>query len=143
MTRSPFLHVVRGGIIAALLVAAQSASAIALEPLNAEKHINDSLRAAQIGDIIRKTCPTISARLVVAYNKARDLERYALSKGYTEAEIKAFIKDKAEKRRIRTEATAWLAATGAVAGDPESYCRIGRDQIAQGTLTGQLLRSSQ
>lgn len=133
----------RGIVLATVLSVAQAAGAVALEPLNEEKHINDSLRAAQIGDIIRKTCPTISARIVVAYTKAKELERYALDKGYGEAEIKAFVKNKAEKARIRTEAEVWLAEAGAVAGDAESYCRIGRDQIARQTLIGSLLRSSQ
>lgn len=117
--------------------------AFAQVPLNQEAHINDSLRAARIGDVIRKTCPTISARMIVVYTKAKELERYALDQGYTEEAVEAFLEDKTERARLKAEAAAYLKAAGAVAGDPESYCKVGRDEIAKGSLIGQLLRSSE
>ena len=115
--------------------------ALALEPLNTEKHINDSLVAGRVGDVIRSTCPSISAKMFVVLQKLNDLESYARDKGYKEADVKAFLKDKSEKARIRGLAAAYLKAAGAVEGDPESYCKVGRDEIAKGTLAGTLLRS--
>jgi hypothetical protein len=115
----------------------------ALEPLPEETHINDSLRAGRIGDVIRKECPTISARMFVVLGKIEDLKRYALQKGYTRDEVEAFIKDRDQKNRLKAEAAAYLTQAGAVEGDPESYCKVGRDEIAKGSLIGALLRSSQ
>ena len=115
--------------------------ALALEPLNTEKHINDSLVAGRVGDVIRSTCPSISAKMFVVLQKLNELESYARDKGYKEADVKAFLKDKSEKARIRGLAAAYLKAAGAVEGDPESYCKVGRDEIAKGTLAGTLLRS--
>lgn len=125
--------------IATLLLAAP---AFALEPLAEETHINDSLRAGRIGDVIRKTCPTISARMFVVLGKIEDLKGYALDKGYTRAEVEAFIKNPEQKQRLRAEADAYLAAAGAVPGQPETYCAVGEAEIAKGSLIGELLRSS-
>jgi hypothetical protein len=117
-----------------------AAPALALEPLSSEKHINDSLRAGRIGDVIRKTCPTIDARMFVVWAKIEDLKSYALNKGYTRAEVEAFLDDRNEKNRLKAEAEAWLKEAGAVEGQPETYCKVGRDEIAKKSLIGSLLR---
>lgn len=114
--------------------------ALALEPLESEKHINDSLRAGRIGDVIRKTCPTIDARMFTVWQKLEDLKRYAIKKGYTEETVRAFLKDEKQKNRLKAEADAYLKKAGAKAGDAESYCKVGRDEIAKKTLVGSLLR---
>lgn len=117
------------------------APALALEPLNTEKHINDSLVAGRVGDVIRSTCPSISAKMFTVLQKLNELEDYARAKGYAEADVKAFLKNKDEKARIKGLANDYLTAAGAVEGDVESYCKVGRDEIAKGTLAGSLLRS--
>jgi len=115
--------------------------ALALEPLNQEAHINESLVAGRVGDTIRKTCPSISAKMFTVLSKMNDLEDYAREKGYAEADVKAFLKNRTEKARIKALAEEYLAKAGAVEGDEESYCKVGRDEIAKGTLAGSLLRS--
>lgn len=122
---------------------AVASPALALDPLPEEAHINDSLRAGRIGDVIRKTCPTISARMFTVLGKIEDLKRYALDKGYSRDEVEAFLKDREQKDRLKAEAAAYLADAGAVEGDVQSYCRVGRDEIAKGSLIGELLRSSE
>lgn len=108
-------------------------------PLPEEPHINEQLIAAQAGDILRKTCPKASARMFVVWAKMWDLKSYAESKGYTEPEVTAFLKDKVQKARVKAAAEAYLEAAGAVPGDAESYCQVGRDEIAKGTLLGQII----
>jgi hypothetical protein len=125
-----------------LILCLLSTPALALVPINQEPHINESIVAGRVGDIIRNTCPTISARMVVAYSKLKELERYARDKGYSEADFEAFRKSEVEKNRLKAQAAAYLKAAGAVEGDTESYCRVGRDEIAKGSLIGELLRSS-
>lgn len=126
-----------------LILTLLATPALALDPINREPHINESLIAGRVGDVIRNTCPTISARMVVFYTKLRALEQYARDKGYSEADFKAFTGDGAEKARMKAEAQAYLVAAGAVEGDAESYCKVGRDEIAKGSLIGELLRSSE
>ena len=110
-------------------------------PLNQNQHITDSLVAGRVADVIRNTCPSISGRLVTAYSKLEDLKKYAIAQGYSEAEVKAFLKDGTEKDRLKGIAADYLALAGAVPGDTESYCKVGRDEIARKTLAGSLLRS--
>ncbi len=114
----------------------------ALEPLAEETFINDSLRAGRIGDVIRKTCPTIHARMFVVLGKIEGLKTYALNKGYERADVEAFIRSDTEKARIKAEAAEYLKAAGAVEGQPETFCAVGEAEIAKGSLIGELLRSS-
>lgn len=108
-------------------------------PLRDEAHINAQLLAAQIGDILRKTCPDAGARYFVVYRKINALKAYAAEKGYTREEVEAFLDDRTEKNRIKGQAEAYLAEAGAVKGDVESYCRVAREEVRRGTLTGELL----
>jgi Skp family chaperone for outer membrane proteins len=125
----------------ALVAMLAAAPAFALEPLNTEKHINEALVAGRVADVIRNTCPSISAKMLTVLQELNALEAYLRDKGYTEAEVKAFRKNKDEKARIKGLANEYLTAAGAVEGDVESYCKAGRDEIAKGTLAGSLLRS--
>ena len=126
-----------------LILSLLSAPAYALEPINTEPRINEVLIAGRVGDTIRNTCPTISARLVVAYSKIKEIERYARAQGYSDADFDAFRNNETEKNRMKAQATAYLKTAGAVEGDAESYCRVGRAEIAKGSLIGEMLRSSE
>jgi len=126
-----------------LILSLLSTPALALEPINLDPRINESLIAGRVGDVIRNTCPTMSARMIVVYSKLKELERYARDKGYSEADFKAFRNNPSEKDRMKAAAAAYLAQAGAVEGDAQSYCRVGRDEIAKGSLIGELLRSTE
>lgn len=124
--------------LAALLLAVP---AFALEPINKEAHINNTLLQGFIGDQIANNCPTIEPRTLRALGELNKLKNYALSKGYSSAEIRAFVTNKTEKARGKAQATEWLKAKGAVPGKPDAYCAIGEAEIARGSLIGYLLRS--
>ena len=124
---------------AALTMGALSGPALALEPLSQERYINDRLIAARIADRIRRECPTINGRLIYAYGQARALERYALDKGYSRAQVDAFLDSKEERKRIYAVADDYMARNGVSKDDPQSYCRLGMQEIANRTVTGSLL----
>lgn len=124
-----------------LIVSLAATPALALEPINTEAHIHDTLLQGFIGDAIDDNCDTISARKMRALSELLALKDYALAKGYTKDEVKAFVTDKAEKAKGKAEAAAWLKKKGAVPGKAEAYCAIGEEEIAKGSLIGQLLRS--
>lgn len=111
-------------------------------PMAQNAHINDELRAGFAGDILRKTCPTISARMLVVMGRLWDLKSYAEAQGYTGADYDAFRSDPVQKKRLKDEAAAYLAAAGAKEGDVESFCAVGEAEIAKKTPLGTLLRSS-
>ena len=127
-------------VLVAAVLALVAAPARAQVPLAEDPHINEQLMAAAVGDAIRKTCPSISARMVTVYFKMKELEKYARKAGYKEAEVKVFLKDDAEKARIKGVAAQYMAANGVVVGDAESYCTLGRAEIAKGSLIGSLLK---
>lgn len=124
---------------AVALTATLAQPALALEPLAQEKYINDRLIAARIADRIRRTCPSINARIFYAYGEARKLKRYAEDKGYSETQIDAFLDDKQEKKRVYAVAEDYLTRNGAKKDNPESFCRIGRAEIRKNTIIGSLL----
>ena len=127
-------------LTAALMTAGTLATpAAALEPLSQERYINDRLIAARIADRIRRECPTLGARILYAYSQARALERYALDKGYSREQVDAFLDSKEDRKRIYAVAEDYMAQNGGRKGDAESYCRLGRQEIANGTVTGSLL----
>ena len=112
-------------------------------PLPQEAHINEQLIAGAAGDILRNACPTISARMLVVFDKLYELRSYAEGKGYTEVEVKAFLKDPVQKARVKAAAVDYLRAAGAVVGDRASYCAVGKGEIAKGTLLGSLIKSTE
>lgn len=126
-------------IAIALTAAALAAPAVALEPLAQEKYVNDRLIAARVADRVRRECPSINARIVYAWSQARALKRYAENKGYSSSEIDAFLDSKQDKARIYAAAEDYLTRNGARKGDAESFCRIGRNEIASKSVAGSLL----
>ena len=116
--------------------------ALAREPINTEKHINSVLLQGFIADQIADNCPSINGRRIRALNELIKLRDYALSKGYSSAEVKAFVENKTEKARGKAEAASWLKAKGAVQGKPQAYCAVGEAEIARKSLIGSLLRST-
>ena len=129
-------------LIATAMIAALwagAAPAQTLEPLSQEKYINDRLIAARVADRVRRECPSIDARMVKAWNEARALKRYAENKGYSAAQIDAFLDSRTEKDRIYGIAERYLTQNGARKGDAESFCRIGRAEIAGNSVAGSLL----
>ena len=130
-----------GGLtpVVLLLCAVSLGPAAAKVPLAEEQHINESLLAVAVADKVRNTCPDMYARMVTFYFKAKALEKYARKLGYTEEEVEVFLDDRAEKARVNGLAQAYMAERGVVEGDSQSYCRLGRAEIAAESLIGSLL----
>lgn len=132
-----FLKTLTAAALAAVTIG--TAPAFALEPLSQEKYINDRLIGARIADRIRRECPSLNARVFYAYSQARALKRYARDKGYSEAQIEAFLDNRQEKTRIYAVAEDYLTRKGATKGNAESFCAVGRQEIQNRTVIGSLL----
>ena len=79
--------------------------------------------------------------MFVVFTKGKALETYALNLGYTNDELKEFVKSKKERARMKALRDAYLKKGGVKKGDSASYCKFGQKEIADDSLTGQLLRS--
>lgn len=117
------------------------AAAQARPPLSEVAFINDGLRDVAVADEIRKACDSISPRLIRAYQFLNSLENYARAQGYSEDEIENFVESGQDRKRLKAEAKAYMAANGVVPGDETSYCALGRAEIAQNSQIGSLLRA--
>ncbi|MCX7559430.1 DUF5333 domain-containing protein [Sulfitobacter sp. F26204] len=129
-------------LVAAFLSASLIAGpAMAKPPLREVAAIDDALFDLGLADIIRKECPTISARMFKAIGYVRNLEQKARGMGYSQAEIEAYTDSDAEKNRLRAKAAAFFRARGVDTSDPQSYCVLGQQEIQKSSRIGSLLRA--
>ncbi len=128
-------------ILAVALVPAGAVAASDLPPLAQNERVKGEFLAAAIGDEIRENCPTISARMFYAFSRLNDLRAYAKSLGYTNDDIDEMRKNPENKAELRRLRDRYLQQNGVVAGNAQSYCRLGQQEIANRTLVGSLLRA--
>lgn len=106
-----------------------------------EADINAGLMAVAAADKIRRECDGISGRLWVARSYMNALKDMARERGYSDAEIDAYVNDKAEKAKMRDMRNAYFKSKGASNLDPESLCTLGRAEIAGQTQIGSFLKA--
>lgn len=126
-------------IVLTSMLAAQPLAA--KPPLREVAEIDDGLLWIGIADEIRKKCPDISARMIRAYGRIKGLENRALELGYSESEIKAYVRSDAEKARMKQRGIDWLTSKGVAVGDVQGYCALGKAEIDRNSAIGSLLWS--
>ena len=124
-----------------LTTALLGSTALAKPPLREVKPINDGLLAVGLADEIRKNCGSISGRVIKGLFYLKSLEKQARSMGYTRAEIETFVDNRAEKDRLRARGEIYLAQNGVKRSEPETFCVLGRAEIAKSSQIGVLLWS--
>ena len=123
-------------IAVGLGVSAPTASAASLAQ---EADINNRLLEIAVADEIRKSCDVISPRIFTAWRRMQALKAEAIARGYTEAEIEAYVNDKDEKRKMRARSDAYVREHEAEPNDAQSLCRLGKEEIAKQSRIGSLL----
>lgn len=123
-------------LLAALLPGGALAQSRALGQV---PEITEGLIATAIAYEVGRVCGPVDARRVQGLAYLLSLQAQARSLGYSQEEIDAFVDDDAEKDRLEGIARGRLAALGAIEGDEESYCAVGRAEIAKGSQVGRLL----
>ncbi len=131
-------------LTAAMVLATGAAAATATDytAIREDTHIHARLLAASKAYLIADTCPTIKERKFYLISQGLKLQSYARRLGYTNKEISAYVDDKTEQARFRAVAEPWVAAKGAVMGDADSYCAVGRAEIEMKTDVGAFLRTN-
>jgi uncharacterized membrane protein len=126
---------------AALASMAMAGSASTKSGLPNETDINTGLLAVAAADKIRRSCDSISGRFFRARGYVNDLKDLALERGYSEAEIDAYVNDDAEQDKMRAKRNAYFKSKGASNLDPASLCVLGREEIRMNSRIGLLLRA--
>lgn len=123
--------------LASVFVTGQLSAQSALKD---EPKITEGIIQVGMAIELSEKCDDIDARLFRGFGFLQSLKGQARDLGYSDAQIDAFVDDRAEKNRLEGIARARLADLGAIAGDEASYCAVGRAQIAANTRVGWLLR---
>ncbi|MEQ9259989.1 MAG: DUF5333 domain-containing protein [Roseovarius sp.] len=128
-------------LIAVGCLIAGAAAASAGGDLSKDKEINDGLLIMAVAEKIQRECSSIGGRLGRARSFASKLEEQAMARGYTKAEIDAYVRDDYAKYRVREKRNDYFQSKGASDEDAASLCVLGRDEIARGSSIGYLLRA--
>ena len=123
-----------------LAIALSVPAAPAFADLRDEADIRERILVVGEAEALVKGCGPVKERRAVGLQYLWATARMALAKGYSRAEIEAYVEDDAEKERLRAIARERVAAKGAVKGDEASHCRLARAEMASGSAVGQLLR---
>jgi hypothetical protein len=109
-------------------------------PLSDVSVITEGLINTAIAYEIDQRCDNLEGRMVAGVNFLWSLKAHASDLGYSDDEIKAYIDNDGEKDRLEAIARQRLRDMGAVEGEWESYCTVGRSEMAAGSQIGRLLR---
>ncbi len=124
---------------AAMAIAVFAGSLSAQSALRDVVEIREGLITVGSAYEISEKCGSISARTFRGLGYLNSLRNRALALGFTQAQIDAYTDDKVEQDRLEGIARARLAEKGTVAGQEETYCTVGRAEIAAGSAIGRLL----
>ena len=109
-------------------------------PLGDVAEIREGLIAAAIAYEIGDKCDSLDARMMRGIAYLNGLRSTAEGLGYSEDEIRAYMEDDAEKDRLEAMARERLRSLGGVEGEWETYCAVGRAEMAADSAIGRLLR---
>ena len=103
--------------------------------------LNDTLFAILVADEIRNRCDNISGRVLKGIGMLWNLVGDAKDEGYTEEEINAYRNSDEAKAALRARGELLMAEKNVSYDDPDTFCRWGREEIADKSLIGSLLRA--
>jgi len=130
-------------VLAVVVALATPASAATERPaLGENQPLNDTLLAILVADEIRKQCDSLSGRVLKGIGMLWGIVQDAKELGYNDDEINAYRNSDEAKAVLRARGDAMMAEQNVTYDDPETFCRWGRDEIANETLIGSLLRAN-
>ncbi len=103
--------------------------------------IDNPLYYALVAYEISENCADLSARKLKGLNDAWKLARKARNLGYSDNEIKAYIKSDEEKARMRSRGEAYFNSKGASYDAPQTLCVLGHAEIKRNSAIGVYLRA--
>ncbi len=124
-----------------LIFSLAATGAFAKPSLRSVDVVEDGLFTIAVADKLRKECDGLAGKILKALSQLSDLQDYASSLGYSDAEIKAYVDSDAEKNRMKAKRDAYLIKQGVVKSDPATYCAAGRAEIQKSSRIGALLRA--
>ena len=129
-------------LVAAAALVAVSAAAAATDwaAMRADDRVQSELLGASMAYLLVEECPSIKLRRLKLVTTALSLSSHAKGLGYSGSEVEAYVNDPDEQARFRARALERLIEKGAMEGDAESFCEVGRGEMEKGSYVGALLK---
>lgn len=115
------------------------ASATDYDTLRKDSRMHSELLGASVAYLLDENCQDLGLRKLRLLNKAFSLRKHAMSLGYSTEEVLAYVDSETEQDRFRAIAEPLLASKGVVKGQEDTYCAVGRAEIAKRSFAGSLL----
>ncbi|WP_375690532.1 DUF5333 domain-containing protein [Pseudooceanicola sp. LIPI14-2-Ac024] len=124
--------------LAALM--ALPAAAEARPPLRDVPEIDDKMLWVALAYEISDRCEAIAPRTLTGLGYLWDLKAQANKLGYSNDEIKEYVRSDAEKARMRVRGEAYVRARGLNPDSDADLCRLGTQEMEKGTQIGAFLK---
>ena len=120
--------------------AVSAAAATDYTALREDAYIHERLLIAAKAWYLAEKCPDLAPYKLAALPTMLRMKSHASKLGYSTAEMSAYIDSKEEQARFRVLVEPWAESLGAMPGQPETYCAVGRAEMEERTYVGRLLR---
>lgn len=126
-----------------LVIGLISAACIAQakQPLKEVSSVWNGLLNIGIASEIGEYCPNIAPRTARGLLRLNSIRNEAKALGYSNDEIEAFRTSASNKAQMRAEGEAYMASKGVVKGQNETYCALGKAEMASSSAIGSLLKA--
>lgn len=135
------MRMITTSVLSLALIAGTVTGASAKAGLANEKDINAGLLAVAAADKIRRECDSLGGRFFKARSYASELKALARERGYSDAEIDAYVNNKANRKAMRERRNAYFKSKGASNLDAQSLCVLGRAEMSKKSAIGALLKA--
>ncbi|WOI35193.1 DUF5333 domain-containing protein [Tritonibacter scottomollicae] len=127
--------------LAALLLAFGASAGEAKPSLRDVQEIEDPLFAVAVASEVSDQCDRLAPRTLKGLNQLYQIRSRANALGYSDDEIKSYIKSDQEKSRMRAKGERLLRQEGVKLDQPETFCSYGLAEIEKNSAIGVLLRA--
>lgn len=127
--------------VASFALAASATAGEAKPGLRDVPEIENPLFAVAVASEVADHCDRIAARTIKGLNELYRIRGRANALGYSDKEIRAYIKSDQEKSRMRAKGERLLRQEGVKLDQPETFCSYGLAEIEKNSAIGVLLRA--
>ena len=127
--------------VASVALAASATAGEAKPSLRDVPEIENPLFAVAVASEVADQCDRLAARTLKGLIELYRIRGRANALGYSDAEIRAYIKSDQEKSRMRATGERLLVQEGVTLDQPETFCTYGLAEIEKNSAIGVLLRA--
>ena len=100
-------------------------------PLNEDPVLENGLRVMAQGYWIRKNCDEVSLRVFKSWGLVNSLKSRGRSLGYSDDELRAYLDNKNEQKRVEELARAEMRSFGLDFDNPKTFCKVAKMKVSE------------